>query len=82
MIILFVLISLSFLSIFIGFIGKDLFVGIGTDIWHRSINIFSKNNFFETELSFIFGGMLAFNKIFPLLITNFAVLIAAIVLLF
>lgn len=34
--------------------------------------ILSSNNLLETELSFIFGGTLATNKVFPLIITLFA----------
>jgi len=66
---------------FVGFFGKDLFVGPGTDVWQQSINILPNTNFFETELSFIFGGTLAFNKLFPLFITIFASVFSLAVLL-
>jgi len=80
-IILFVLVGLSFLSIFVGFLGRELFVGVGVDSWQQSINILTTNNFFETELSFIFGGSLAVNKMFPLFITLLATLAACVLLL-
>jgi NADH-ubiquinone oxidoreductase chain 5 len=80
-IILFVLISLSILSIFIGYLAKELFVGVGTDTWQSSINTLSQNNFLETELSFIFGGNFALNKLFPLMITLFAIAVAALILI-
>jgi hypothetical protein len=72
---------LSFLSIFIGFFAREAFVGAGADTWQHSINIFAINNFFETELSFIFRGSLAINKLFPLFITLSAALLAFALLL-
>lgn len=65
-----------------GFIGRELFVGAGTDAWQQSINILTTNNFFETELSFILGGLYAKNKLFPLIITLLAVFISGLCLFF
>ena len=46
----FPLILLSIFSIFIGYLGKDLFVGMGTTFWNSSIFILPKNYcFFESE---------------------------------
>jgi proton-translocating NADH-quinone oxidoreductase, chain L len=81
-IIILVLVVLTFSSIFVGFFGRELFVGVGTDVWQQSINIITNNNFFETELSFILGGVYSKNKLFPLIITLLAVLIAGICLFF
>ena len=44
------LILLSIFSVFIGYLGKDLFVGIGTTFWNSSIFILPKNYYFyESE---------------------------------
>ena len=44
------LILLSIFSVFIGYFGKDLFVGIGTTFWNSSIFVLPKNYyFFESE---------------------------------
>lgn len=76
-IILFVLSSLTVLSIFVGFIMKDLFVGAGTAIWDNSINLaVLENHFFETELGFVFGSTYYFNKLYPLIITILALAVA------
>ena len=49
------LIILSFGSIFIGFLTKDFFIGVGTDFWENSIFIFSSNMYFiEAEFLPIF----------------------------
>lgn len=42
--IFYVLFLLSFISIFIGFIFKDLFIGLGTDFWANSIFYFYSNS--------------------------------------
>ena len=45
------LISLTFGSIFVGYLAKDLFIGLGTNFWRGSIFILPKyNTFFEIEL--------------------------------
>nr|YP_009511883.1 NADH dehydrogenase subunit 5 [Hydropuntia rangiferina]AXI97760.1 NADH dehydrogenase subunit 5 [Hydropuntia rangiferina] len=40
------LILLSLCSIFLGYIGKDLFIGLGTDFWKSSIIILPMNSYF------------------------------------
>nr|YP_009511833.1 NADH dehydrogenase subunit 5 [Gracilaria ferox]AXI97710.1 NADH dehydrogenase subunit 5 [Gracilaria ferox] len=40
------LIILGFGSIFIGYLGKDLFIGLGTDFWKSSIIILPSNSYF------------------------------------
>nr|YP_010199528.1 NADH dehydrogenase subunit 5 [Gracilaria baiana]UAD89386.1 NADH dehydrogenase subunit 5 [Gracilaria baiana] len=40
------LIILGFGSIFIGYLGKDLFIGLGTDFWKSSIMILPDNSYF------------------------------------
>nr|YP_009490437.1 NADH dehydrogenase subunit 5 [Gracilaria textorii]AWH62602.1 NADH dehydrogenase subunit 5 [Gracilaria textorii] len=40
------LIVLGFGSIFIGYLGKDLFIGLGTDFWKSSIIILPSNSYF------------------------------------
>ena len=44
------LVILSFGSIFLGFLTKDMIIGLGTDFWQNSIFILPKNNLFiESE---------------------------------
>ncbi len=49
------LVILTFGSIFIGFLTKDFFIGVGTDFWENSIFIFPSNLYFiEAEFLPIF----------------------------
>ena len=47
------LISLALLSIFSGYLFKDLFVGVGTDFWSNTI-FYSIENFTQPDLEFYF----------------------------
>lgn len=58
------LIILAFLSIFIGFLSKDLFIGFGTDFWNSSIFV-SPANYILSDIEFISIGY----KILPLIFT-------------
>jgi proton-translocating NADH-quinone oxidoreductase chain L len=64
------LIILSFGSIFLGFLSKDMIIGLGTDFWQNSVLVLPKNNLFiesefilvtikliPTILSFIGAGL-------------------------
>jgi proton-translocating NADH-quinone oxidoreductase chain L len=66
----FVLFFLSIFSIFIGFIFKDLYIGLGTDIWNNSlVFLYNSYNIFKFEfLSF-------FIKLLPLIISLIAIII-------
>nr|YP_009504373.1 NADH dehydrogenase subunit 5 [Gracilaria chouae]AWX65711.1 NADH dehydrogenase subunit 5 [Gracilaria chouae] len=68
------LIVLGFGSIFIGFIGKDLFIGLGTDFWKSSIIILPSNSYFmEAEY-------LAVNlKWLPFVLSTFGIGLATII---
>jgi proton-translocating NADH-quinone oxidoreductase chain L len=61
---------LAFGSIFVGFILKDMMIGPGSDFWGASIMLLSKNTNCDME------SMLFFEKILPLFLTIFAVLLA------
>lgn len=55
------LVLLSLLSIFIGFLTKDLFVGIGTDFWNSSIYILPENYYMlDVEFLNIYYKLLPF----------------------
>nr|YP_009048885.1 NADH dehydrogenase subunit 5 [Wildemania schizophylla]AID57255.1 NADH dehydrogenase subunit 5 [Wildemania schizophylla] len=55
------LILLSIASVFIGFLSKDLFVGIGSDFWGNSINMLPlSSNLLEVEFMSIFLKWLPF----------------------
>lgn len=64
----FPLVLLSFASVFVGFISRDIFIGLGTDFWGNSLfTLPSKQHFVEAEwletsaksipLFFSFGGI-------------------------
>lgn len=78
--ILLVLGILSVSSIFIGYLSRDFLIGMGTSVWQNSVAILKANHFIETELSFIFAGWLATNKLFPLLVTLSGVIVSFFVL--
>ena len=66
----FVLTVLVFFSIFIGYIFKDLYVGIGTDMWVNSLFFFYNTfNIFKFEFLFFFI------KLLPLIITIIAIIV-------
>ena len=58
------LIVLSFLSVFIGFLTKDLFIGVGTDFWNSSIYILPEN-YYLTDLEFLN----IYSKLLPLFLS-------------
>jgi NADH-ubiquinone oxidoreductase chain 5 len=58
----FPLIFLAFLSVFIGYLTKDLFIGLGTSFWQGSLFSFSNNNVIINN-EFCFFGF----KILPLI---------------
>lgn len=60
----FPLFLLCFLSIFVGFLTKDFFIGFGTDFWGSALFI-NANNYFLSDIEFL---DLRF-KILPLIIT-------------
>jgi proton-translocating NADH-quinone oxidoreductase chain L len=62
---------LSILSIFVGFLFKDLFIGFGTDFWNGSIYVLPKN-YLLADIEFI---SLKY-KLLPLLVTLLGILIA------
>ena len=62
---------LSILSIFVGFLFKDLFIGFGTDFWNGSIYVLPKN-YLLTDIEFI---SLKY-KLLPLFVTLFGILLA------
>nr|YP_010199653.1 NADH dehydrogenase subunit 5 [Crassiphycus corneus]UAD89561.1 NADH dehydrogenase subunit 5 [Crassiphycus corneus] len=68
------LIILGFGSIFIGYLGKDLFIGLGTDFWKSSIIILPSNSYFiEAEwLSINF-------KWLPFVLSTLGILLAIII---
>jgi len=55
---------LSFLSVFIGFLSKDLLIGFGTDFWASSIWVLP-SNYLLLDVEFISTGY----KILPLMFT-------------
>jgi NADH-ubiquinone oxidoreductase chain 5 len=65
------LLSLSFFSIFIGYLTKDLIIGFGTDFWNSAIWVFP-NNYKLTDIEFIPTTW----KILPLLFTIIGVVFA------
>lgn len=65
------LIVLTFFSIFIGFLTKDLFIGFGTSFWKNSIFIFPSNNV-ANDIEF----MSISYKLLPLILTIFGSLVA------
>nr|YP_009445913.1 NADH dehydrogenase subunit 5 [Eucheuma denticulatum]ATX68855.1 NADH dehydrogenase subunit 5 [Eucheuma denticulatum] len=68
------LVLLSFGSLFFGYLGKDLFIGLGTDFWKGSIFVLPINNFFvEAEWVSII------NKWFPFILTVFGILLASLI---
>jgi proton-translocating NADH-quinone oxidoreductase chain L len=67
----FPLFLLSILSIFVGFLFKDLFIGFGTDFWNGSIYILPKN-YLLADIEFI---NLSY-KLLPLVVTLLGILIA------
>lgn len=60
----FPLFILSLLSIFIGYISKDLFIGFGTDFWGSSIYV-NLNNYIMSDIEFLEINY----KLFPLYLT-------------
>nr|YP_010199678.1 NADH dehydrogenase subunit 5 [Crassiphycus crassissimus]UAD89586.1 NADH dehydrogenase subunit 5 [Crassiphycus crassissimus] len=68
------LIILSFGSIFIGYLGKDLFIGLGTDFWKSSIIILPSNSYF------IEAEWLSINlKWLPFVLSTLGILLAIII---
>jgi proton-translocating NADH-quinone oxidoreductase chain L len=71
------LIILSFGSIFLGYLSKDMIIGLGTNFWQNSIFVLPKNNLiFESEFISVFIKLiptfLSFTgAIFALLINHF-----------
>lgn len=65
---------LAFGSIFIGYITKDMFIGLGTDFWGNAIFI-SQNNLNMIDAEFIPVGIKLLPVIFSLLGASLAVLI-------
>lgn len=64
----FPLFLLSLLSIFIGFLTKDLFIGFGTDFWNSSIFVLP-NNYYLSDVEFIN----IYNKLLPFFFTIFGI---------
>ena len=84
--IFYVIFVLAFISIFVGFIFRDLFIGIGTNFWNNSIyqNYFNQDilhaefidyNYKLIPLIFSFGGLF-FSYIFYLLTYNLSILVS------
>nr|YP_010199878.1 NADH dehydrogenase subunit 5 [Crassiphycus usneoides]UAD89886.1 NADH dehydrogenase subunit 5 [Crassiphycus usneoides] len=68
------LIILGFGSIFIGYLGKDLFIGLGTDFWKSSIIILPSNSYF------IEAEWLSINlKWLPFILSTLGILLAIII---
>ena len=67
----FPLLLLTLLSIFIGFVTKDLFVGFGTNFWNTSIFI-SPKNYTLVDIEFLN----IFFKLMPLIFTFFGIFFA------
>lgn len=67
----FPLFILAILSVLIGYISKDLFVGFGTDFWGTSIFI-QPINYTMSDIEFL----VAFKKILPLIVTILGVSLA------
>nr|BED43650.1 NADH dehydrogenase subunit 5 [Pyropia sp. Myanmar_A]BED43674.1 NADH dehydrogenase subunit 5 [Pyropia sp. Myanmar_B]BED43698.1 NADH dehydrogenase subunit 5 [Pyropia sp. Myanmar_C] len=68
------LILLSIASIFVGFLTKDLFVGVGTSFWGNSINILpSACNFIEVEF------MSSFIKWLPFILSSAGAIFAYVI---
>jgi len=65
------LLILSFFSIFIGFLTKDLFIGFGSNFWNNSIFILPKN-YMLVDIEFIS----LFNKQLPLILTLSGIFLA------
>lgn len=68
---------LSILSIFVGYLTKDLFIGFGTDFWNSSIFIHPAN-YSLTDIEFINVGF----KVLPLILTIVGVIYAFFLYLF
>jgi len=62
---------LSILSIFVGFIFKDLFIGFGTDFWNGAIYIQPKN-YLMSDIEFINLSV----KLLPLVVTILGIILA------
>lgn len=60
---------LAIMSIFIGFLTKDLFIGFGTDFWGTSIFI-NPSRYYLTDIEFLEIK----NKILPFLYTSFGII--------
>ena len=60
---------LSFFSIFIGFLTKDLFIGFGTDFWNDSIYILPEN-YILCDIEFMHISY----KLLPLIFTMFGII--------
>lgn len=58
---------LAIYSIFIGYLTKDLFVGLGTDIWFSSV--FNFNNFIDYEFLFVIY------KLIPLILSIYSMVV-------
>nr|YP_010199553.1 NADH dehydrogenase subunit 5 [Crassiphycus birdiae]UAD89411.1 NADH dehydrogenase subunit 5 [Crassiphycus birdiae] len=68
------LIILGFGSIFIGYLGRDLFIGLGTDFWKSSIIILPSNSYF------IEAEWLSINlKWLPFVLSTLGILLAIII---
>jgi len=70
--IFYVLVILSFLSIFCGFLFKDMFIGLGTDFWNNSIFVLYSNNLVLTS-EFLFYYI----KIIPIIFSLAGVYISS-----
>jgi proton-translocating NADH-quinone oxidoreductase chain L len=62
------LLLLSFFSIFIGFLAKDLFIGFGTDFWNDSIYVLPEN-YILCDVEFMHISY----KLMPLIFTMFGI---------
>nr|YP_010199753.1 NADH dehydrogenase subunit 5 [Gracilaria isabellana]UAD89711.1 NADH dehydrogenase subunit 5 [Gracilaria isabellana] len=68
------LIVLGFGSIFIGYVGKDLFIGLGTDFWKSSIMILPSNSY-SIEAEWLKINL----KWLPFVLSTFGIVLATII---
>nr|YP_010199828.1 NADH dehydrogenase subunit 5 [Gracilaria tikvahiae]UAD89836.1 NADH dehydrogenase subunit 5 [Gracilaria tikvahiae] len=68
------LIVLGFGSIFIGYVGKDLFIGLGTDFWKSSVMILPSNSY-SIEAEWLKINL----KWLPFVLSTFGIVLATII---
>jgi proton-translocating NADH-quinone oxidoreductase chain L len=73
----FSLLILSFLSLFVGYLTKDIFIGFGTDFWGSSIYV-SPKNYLLIDIEFIN----LFFKLLPLILTLSGIITAIVLYIF